>query len=207
MLCICTQHAWPLSGAEPFSFTACTCLGQGGKCLCFVYPIASTACGSPFRQQRLHVSLAATYCQCTPLIWKSFTMLSRFFTAGSPLCIIHGPTDMRGRGGTICFNLLNEQGALMSVTQISGLAETAGIMIRAGCMCNPHGAWHALSAFNVQQLRGWDPDLLPGKAPTDQASSNRNMQTSFTFPSVSRAAHGGGSAALSSAVHDTLPSP
>ncbi|MEU7140961.1 aminotransferase class V-fold PLP-dependent enzyme [Nocardia sp. NPDC046473] len=56
---------------------------------------------------------------------------------GRPVCTLYGPTDMRGRGPTIAFNLLDVDGTLIDERVAENRAVQHGIALRAGCFCNP----------------------------------------------------------------------
>ncbi len=56
---------------------------------------------------------------------------------GRPCVRIHGPADLRERGGTVAFNLLDVNGASFDIAWVEELANRAGISLRTGCFCNP----------------------------------------------------------------------
>ncbi|HEU4456628.1 MAG TPA: aminotransferase class V-fold PLP-dependent enzyme, partial [Longimicrobium sp.] len=62
---------------------------------------------------------------------------------GSPLVRLHGPADLRGRGGTVAFNLLDAAGGVVDYRVVEAAARDAGISLRGGCFCNPGAAEHA----------------------------------------------------------------
>jgi selenocysteine lyase/cysteine desulfurase len=62
---------------------------------------------------------------------------------GSPAVWIHGPAEMRDRGGTIAFNLVDDAGRLIDHEQVVDAAAAAGICLRGGCFCNPGAAEQA----------------------------------------------------------------
>jgi len=67
---------------------------------------------------------------------------------GKPLCVIHGPTGLEERGGTIAFNFLDEDGEFFDLRLVEILASRAKISLRTGCFCNP-GAGEI--AFRVEK--------------------------------------------------------
>ncbi|WP_330228889.1 aminotransferase class V-fold PLP-dependent enzyme [Nocardia sp. NBC_00508] len=56
---------------------------------------------------------------------------------GAPVCALYGPTDTRGRGPTIAFNLLDMDGNIVDERVAEDRAVECGIALRAGCFCNP----------------------------------------------------------------------
>ncbi len=56
---------------------------------------------------------------------------------GQPMTRIYGPADLRGRGATIAFNLLDPNGAVVDERAVARDTAAAGISIRTGCFCNP----------------------------------------------------------------------
>ncbi len=69
--------------------------------------------------------------------------------AAMPHVRLYGPRDMEGRGGTIAFNLLAADGAVIPYGEVELRARDHGVAIRGGCFCNP-GA--AEAAFGFEQL-------------------------------------------------------
>ena len=72
---------------------------------------------------------------------------------GRPLVTIYGPRDMRRRGPTVAFNLLDETGGVLPYEEVERGASRAGIAIRGGCFCNPGASERAFAV---------DPDLALG---------------------------------------------
>ena len=56
---------------------------------------------------------------------------------GAPAAQIHGPADLRARGGTIAFNFLDPRGRMHDIRRIQELANEVSISLRTGCFCNP----------------------------------------------------------------------
>jgi selenocysteine lyase/cysteine desulfurase len=56
---------------------------------------------------------------------------------GRPLVRIYGPTNLEKRGGTITFNLYDQNGRLFDFRRIEELAGKINISLRTGCFCNP----------------------------------------------------------------------
>jgi molybdenum cofactor sulfurtransferase len=80
--------------------------------------------------------------------WLIENMSSMTHANGSPLVKIHGPEDLQDRGGTIAFNVLDNDGDPIDIRLIESMAHDAGISLRTGCFCNP-GAGEV--AFNVSR--------------------------------------------------------
>jgi len=53
---------------------------------------------------------------------------------------VYGPPTMRGRGGTIAFNVRDRHGAPVPYTAVEARAREAGVAVRGGCFCNPGAA-------------------------------------------------------------------
>ena len=56
---------------------------------------------------------------------------------GGPKVVIHGPVDMRARGGTVAFNVLDRAGRVIPYWTIETCARDAKVALRGGCFCNP----------------------------------------------------------------------
>ena len=63
---------------------------------------------------------------------------------GTPAVRLYGPTTTEDRGGTISFNLVDEQGRVVPFGIVERAASAAGISLRGGCFCNPGAAERAL---------------------------------------------------------------
>lgn len=87
----------------------------------------------------------------TGYLLESMTALRH--SNGTPLVQIYGPLDTDRRGGTIAFNLLDEQGDMFDVRLVETMSSKAGISLRTGCFCNPgagENAFH-LTRQNVEE--------------------------------------------------------
>jgi selenocysteine lyase/cysteine desulfurase len=62
---------------------------------------------------------------------------------GRPKTTIYGPTDGRGRGPTVAFNVMDRYGRVLPYQQVEERALTSGVSIRGGCFCNPGAAERA----------------------------------------------------------------
>lgn len=56
---------------------------------------------------------------------------------GNPLIAVYGPKDLESRGGTIIFNVLQDNGEPIEFTTVEQAANDLNISIRTGCFCNP----------------------------------------------------------------------
>jgi len=72
---------------------------------------------------------------------------------GAPLVRLYGPADGEARGGTVAFNFLDPNGALVDERAVARDASAAGISVRTGCFCNP-GAWEQAFGLTGQVARG-----------------------------------------------------
>lgn len=54
-----------------------------------------------------------------------------------PMAVIYGPNDVDNRGGTVAFNLIDVNGAIIDSEILARDAAEAKISIRTGCFCNP----------------------------------------------------------------------
>jgi selenocysteine lyase/cysteine desulfurase len=76
---------------------------------------------------------------------------------GEPLVRLYGPpTACADRGGTIAFNLLDPDGALVDFRDVEERASAAGVSLRTGYFCNPGAAEYALQhdADEVRRCAG-----------------------------------------------------
>lgn len=65
---------------------------------------------------------------------------------GSPLVRLYGPPDLRERGGTVTFNVLDARGDAIPFAVVEARARAARVSVRGGCFCNP-GAAEAAFGF------------------------------------------------------------
>ena len=54
-----------------------------------------------------------------------------------PHVSIYGPPDMTERGGTVAFNVVDDDGAPIPYGEVEARAAAHGVSIRGGCFCNP----------------------------------------------------------------------
>jgi len=99
---------------------------------------------APALQMIDRLGIRAIQSHVTTLTAQALEGLSAVRRAGgAPAVWIHGPTDIRDRGGTIAFNLLDDGGEVIDHEQVVNAAAEAGICLRGGCFCNPGAAEHA----------------------------------------------------------------
>jgi len=67
---------------------------------------------------------------------------------GNPLVRIYGPTDMKDRGPTVAFNVLDRSGRAVPFSNVETRARDEGVSLRGGCFCNP-GASEAAFGFRA----------------------------------------------------------
>ena len=84
---------------------------------------------------------------------------------GAPLVRLYGPADGEARGGTVAFNFLDPNGALVDERAVARDASAAGISLRIGCFCNP-GAWEQAFGLTGQvdlgtRWRAFPPPNVP----------------------------------------------
>jgi molybdenum cofactor sulfurtransferase len=80
-------------------------------------------------------------------------MLAMRHANGAPMVRIYGPASMEMRGGTIAFNLLDPQGALVDFRMVEQRANDAGISLRTGFFCNPGAAEFAFEYPDEEAFR------------------------------------------------------
>jgi molybdenum cofactor sulfurtransferase len=86
--------------------------------------------------------------ELTELLLKRLQELSH--SNGRPLVKIYGPKSMESRGGTVTFNLLDEDGKEIDASKVAELTTANKISVRTGCFCNPGAAEFA---FNYDPVR------------------------------------------------------
>ena len=92
---------------------------------------------------------------------------------GYPMAIIYGPKNMKARGGTVTFNLIDREGKLVNERVVEAESALARISLRTGCFCNPGAAEDAFD-LTVQQLRA---KLRSKEAPSDALLEMKAMAT------------------------------
>ncbi|MET1073343.1 MAG: aminotransferase class V-fold PLP-dependent enzyme [Umezawaea sp.] len=74
-------------------------------------------------------------------------------TGGTPMVRLYGPSDTVARGGTVTFNLLTPDGAVVDERIVAAESAAAGFSLRTGCFCNP-GAGEDAFGVDLPSRRG-----------------------------------------------------
>ncbi len=69
---------------------------------------------------------------------------------GAPMIRVYGPVELRSRGGTVAFNVVDEHGATVPFPVVEARARAALVSVRGGCFCNP-GASEAAFGFPAER--------------------------------------------------------
>jgi len=72
-------------------------------------------------------------------------------SSGRPLFEIYGPRDSINRGGTIAFNICDEEGKWVDERLVEREASAVNISLRTGCFCNP-GAGEAAFGLDLEKV-------------------------------------------------------
>lgn len=89
-------------------------------------------------------------------------MLQLRHANGSPRLRLYGPHDMKDRGATVAFNVLDADGEVVYHDQVVQLAGQSNISLRGGCFCNP-GAAEAAFDFEADRTMQCLQTLPPGE--------------------------------------------
>ncbi len=76
--------------------------------------------------------------------WMLERLLALEHSNGRGMIVCYGPTDVQRRGGTVCFNILDRDGAMFDERLVAAESADAGISLRTGCFCNPGAGEAAL---------------------------------------------------------------
>jgi selenocysteine lyase/cysteine desulfurase len=71
---------------------------------------------------------------------------------GRQIVALHGPADVRSRGGTIAFRVLDARGETIDARTVGRAAASVGISVRTGCFCNPGAAEAAFGLTRADVL-------------------------------------------------------
>jgi selenocysteine lyase/cysteine desulfurase len=71
---------------------------------------------------------------------------------GRKIITLHGPADVRSRGGTIAFRVLDARGESIDARTVGRAAAEVGISVRTGCFCNPGAAEAAFGLTRAEVL-------------------------------------------------------
>jgi selenocysteine lyase/cysteine desulfurase len=83
--------------------------------------------------------------------------------SGARVVRLHGPADLRERGGTVAFDVVDADGQVVPYDVVEVLARRAGIALRGGCFCNP-GAAEAAFGLEPVALAACLDRFAPGGA-------------------------------------------
>lgn len=75
-------------------------------------------------------------------------------STGQPLVRIHGPADLRQRGGTITVTFYDREGLAIDDRRVEQLANHEQISLRTGCFCNP-GAGEVAHGLTPEIMRSF----------------------------------------------------
>jgi len=84
--------------------------------------------------------------------WFLDRLLRMRHSDGSPMAKVYGPTDLKMRGGTVAFNLIDASGKVVDERLVALESAAAHISLRTGCFCNP-GAGEAALGMDAKVLR------------------------------------------------------
>ncbi|KAK3905513.1 molybdenum cofactor sulfurase [Staphylotrichum tortipilum] len=84
--------------------------------------------------------------------WFLQRLLQLRHSDGSPMVRVYGPTDLKMRGGTVAFNLLDAAGKVVDERLVAMESAAARISLRTGCFCNP-GAGEAALGLDPRLVR------------------------------------------------------
>ncbi|KAK0614574.1 pyridoxal phosphate-dependent transferase [Immersiella caudata] len=84
--------------------------------------------------------------------WFLERLLAMKHSDGHPMAVVYGPTDMKMRGGTVSFNLLDSSGKVIDERLVAYESSAAMISLRTGCFCNP-GVGEAAFGLDVRVLK------------------------------------------------------
>ena len=84
--------------------------------------------------------------------WFLDRLLALRHSNGAPMARLYGPHDLKMRGGTVAFNLLDAAGRVVDERLVALESAAAMISLRTGCFCNP-GAGEAALGLDPKILR------------------------------------------------------
>jgi len=96
-------------------------------------------------------SLIETRVRCLTA-WFLERLQSLTHSDGFPMAMIYGPKDMKSRGGTVAFNLIDTAGKIIDERLVAYESAAAMISLRTGCFCNP-GVGEAAFGLDVRVLK------------------------------------------------------
>jgi len=100
---------------------------------------------------RVGMNLIQTRVRCLTG-WFLERLMALRHSDGFPMAVVYGPTDLKMRGGTVSFNLLDTSGKVIDERLVALESAAAMISLRTGCFCNP-GVGEAAFGLDVKVLR------------------------------------------------------
>lgn len=85
--------------------------------------------------------------------WLLDRLMSLRHSNGTAMVLLYGPRDTVDRGGTVAFNFLTPEGAIVDERLVEQESAAAGISLRAGCFCNPGAGEVAFGIVGKRVLR------------------------------------------------------
>lgn len=82
--------------------------------------------------------------------WFLERLLQLEHANGMPMARLYGPREMKMRGGTVCFNFVDDAGEVVDERLVAAESAAAGLSLRTGCFCNPGGGQ---AAFGLEKKR------------------------------------------------------
>ncbi|MBX6364809.1 MAG: aminotransferase class V-fold PLP-dependent enzyme [Gemmatimonadetes bacterium] len=113
--------------------------------------LAAVSAGLDFLDEVGMERVSAHVTELTALLLRELTALRH--DSGAPLVRVYGPSSTEGRGGTVAFNLLGPDGAVVDCRLVEAAAAEARISIRTGYFCNPGAAETSFEIEDEEALR------------------------------------------------------
>lgn len=123
--------------------------------------------------QAIGIDLIHTRAQCLTS-WLLEQLVALRHCNGAPLVQLYGPSDCRGRGGTIALNFLDPAGKIIDERLVSRRANLQRISLRTGCFCNPGAAEIALGVSQSVLANAFQREERP---PYEEWLKGLGMQT------------------------------
>ncbi|KAJ6783453.1 hypothetical protein PWT90_04358 [Aphanocladium album] len=92
---------------------------------------------------KIGIDTVATRVRCLTG-WMLERLLALAHSGGRKMIVWYGPADLQNRGGTVCFNILDKDGAVFDERLVAAESADANISLRTGCFCNPGAGEAAL---------------------------------------------------------------
>ncbi len=92
--------------------------------------------------------------------WLIDSLTALRHSNGQPLVRIHGPANLRARGGTVTMSFYDRDGQQLDDRRIEELANRRRISLRTGCFCNP-GAGEVAHGLTPEIMRSFFRGPVP----------------------------------------------